>query len=65
MRTKKGDYPGASTFAYFDRDVPEMGLEECHRLLACILHQAMPGMANSEIVFQALAIAEQTSKEVA
>jgi hypothetical protein len=59
MKIKRGIYPGASEFAYFDKDVHEMNLEECRALLECVLHRAMPGETNSEIVYRELSIAEQ------
>lgn len=59
MRTKRGDYPGASEFAYFDQDVREMSLEDCRSLLECILHRAMPGEPNAPIVYYELSVAEE------
>lgn len=63
MKVKRGDYPGASEFAYFNRDVREMSLEECRGLLECILHRAAPGMDNADLMFKELAIAEQCEAE--
>jgi len=63
MKIIRGDYPGASEFAYFDKDVHAMTLEECRSLLECILHRAAPGDPNSQLVYRELEIAEQCHKE--
>lgn len=63
MKIKRGDYPGASEFAYFDKDVREMDLEECRSLLEHVLHRAAPGHDNAEMVYRELSIAEQCWKE--
>lgn len=63
MRTRRGDYDGASEFAYFKRPVQEMDLAECRSLLECILHRAMPGEDNAAVVYRALEIAERCMLE--
>ncbi len=63
MKIQRGDYEGASQFAYFDKPVDRMTPDECRSLLACILFAAMPGAQDSEIVYHALEVAEQISKE--
>lgn len=63
MKVHRGDYEGASRFAYFDKPVQDMNLEECRGLLMAILHRAMPGEDNAELVYKELAIAEQCCKE--
>lgn len=63
MKIHRGDYEGASRFAYFDKPVDQMNIDECHELLMAILHRAMPGEDNSEIVYKELGIAEQCWKE--
>ena len=63
MKTRRGDYDGASEFVYFDRDVREMDLEECRSLLECILHRAIPGEKRADMVYRELSIAEQAWKE--
>lgn len=63
MKIIKGDYPGASTFAQFDKPVNQMTLKECQGLLEQILFRAMPGENNAEIMFKELELAEQLLKE--
>lgn len=63
MKIQRGDYPGASRFAYFDTEIKDLTPVQMASLLQCILHQAMPGEDNAEIVYKALAIAEQVWKE--
>lgn len=63
MKTARGDYEGASEFAYFDKPVQHMTIEECRSLLTCILHRAMPGEDNAKVVYRELEIAEQVWKE--
>ncbi len=63
MKLVQGDYPGASQFAEFDKNVQAMSLEECRGLLECILHRASPVDEESALIFDYLAIAEQCWKE--
>lgn len=63
MKIQRGDYDGASRFAYFDRDIHSMNLDECRRLLQCILWQAMPCETHADEVYNALQVAERVCKE--
>ncbi len=63
MKIPRGDYDGASQFAYFDKPVNDMTLDECRSLLMAILHRAMPGENNASVVYRELEIAEQCWKE--
>jgi hypothetical protein len=59
MKIVRGNYPGASEFAFFNRDVREMNLEECRGLLECILQRAMPGENNADVMYHELELAEE------
>lgn len=63
MKLRKGNYPGASTFAYFDKPTENMTRKEMQSLLECILHRAMPGEQHAALMERELAIAEQQWKE--
>ena len=63
MKLKRGTYPGASEFAYFDTPVEKMSAEEMRGLLQCILHRASPGELNAELVFRELEIAEENARQ--
>jgi hypothetical protein len=63
MILKRGTYPGASEFAYFDKDLNSMSGDTARSLLEFILHEAHPGMDNWEIIFAALERAEQKARE--
>jgi hypothetical protein len=65
MKIEKGNYEGASGFAYFDRDVRAMSEKEMRVLLQCILHQAMPGEDFADNVYEALKRAEASARESA
>jgi len=61
MKITRGDYPGASKFARFEKPVHEMTIDEARGLLECILHRASPGEPNADILFAELKIAEATA----
>jgi len=63
MRIQRGNYPGASEFAYFDKNIYEMSLDECRSLLQCILHRAGPADEHGPMMYRELEIAEQCVKE--
>jgi len=63
MKIERGNYPGASPFAYFDKPVSEMSHDERGKLLEQILFQAMPGDLYWGTVYGALAAAEKCVKE--
>lgn len=63
MKLTKGTYEGASTFAQFDKPVHEMTIDEARGLLEHILFLAMPGARHAKLMFDLLAIAEQTARE--
>ena len=63
MNIKRGNYPGSSEFAHFDKDFRAMNLEECRSLLECILQRASPGEINAVDTYSELEIAEQCWKE--
>lgn len=63
MKLEKGNYDGASTFAFFDKPVEAMTEEQAKALLAHILHQAMPGEPYQNAVLYALALAEERARE--
>lgn len=62
MKLHRGNYDGASEFAYFDKPVNKMSLEECRGLLETILHQASPGMTHHAAMYEALGWAEEAHK---
>lgn len=64
MKLKRGTYPGASEFAFFNATIEEMSIEEMRSLLQCILHRASPGELNARVVFGELAIAERNAREL-
>lgn len=61
MKIIRGDYPGASEFAYFDADLHAMSPEAMRCLLTHILHQASPGHTHAGVVFEALSWAESNA----
>jgi hypothetical protein len=63
MKTKRGNYDGASEFAYFDKDVQQMTENEMRSLLQFILHEAAPGEQDFDVVFEHLARAEEKARE--
>lgn len=63
MKTKRGDYPGASEFASFDKDLTGMDREALATLLQFILFEASPGEQDSDVVFEHLARAEEKARE--
>lgn len=63
MKTKRGDYEGASQFAYFDKDLQRMTEHEMRSLLHFILHEAAPGEQDCDIVYEHLARAEEKARE--
>jgi hypothetical protein len=63
MKIIRGDYPGASRFAYFDTPLEALNPEQLRALLQAILHRAMPGETNHELMMHELKIAEQCWKE--
>lgn len=63
MRTSRGDYPGASLFAKFDKDTADMTEDEMRALLDHILFQAMPGEEHATEFALKLSIAEQQTRE--
>ena len=63
MKLKRGTYPGASEFAYFDVPVGQMRKSYMRALLECILHRAATGERNAEVIFRELEIAEVNSAQ--
>jgi hypothetical protein len=63
MKTKRGNYPGASEFAYFDQDINSMSTETVRSLLSFILHEAAPGEQDSDVVYEHLKRAEEKARE--
>jgi hypothetical protein len=58
MKIERGDYEGASRFAYFETDLDSMSRDQMKRLLECIAHRADPGETNCLVMYQELALAE-------
>jgi len=58
MKLQRGNYPGASEFAHFDRSLDTMSPAEMRQLLEHILYQAAPGHPHAAAVFEALSWAE-------
>jgi hypothetical protein len=63
MMIKRGNYDGASRFAYFDKPTTEMSLVECRELLDHILQRAMPCEDPDGRMYRSLEVAEQNWKE--
>jgi hypothetical protein len=63
MMTKRGNYPGASEFAYFDKEINSMSAESARSLLNFILHEAAPGEQDSDVVYEHLKRAEEKARE--
>ena len=63
MKILRGNYPGASEFAFFDASLNTMSPEEMRCLLTHILHQASPGHTHAAAVFEALSWAESNASE--
>jgi hypothetical protein len=64
MKIRRGDYSGASEFAYFDKDIYSMSADEARSLLQFILHEAAPGEQDASIVYEHLARAEEKAREL-
>lgn len=63
MKTKRGNYPGASEFAHFDKDLTAMDHETLVSLMQFILFEASPGEQDSDVVYEHLARAEEKARE--
>lgn len=63
MKTRRGNYPGASEFAYFDADISSMSAETARSLLNFILHEAAPGEQDAGVVYEHLKRAEEKARE--
>lgn len=63
MKTERGNYPGASEFAYFDKDLQRMSEGEMRSLLHFILYEASPGEQDADITYEHLARAEEKARE--
>ena len=63
MRIVRGDYPGASEFAKFDRDLETMSPDEMRGILELLQLMASPGERSSLIVREILEAAERRAAE--
>lgn len=63
MKLKRGNYDGASEFAYFDKPLEAMTQEEMKCLLEHILHLASPGDPDWAEFYDRLALAERLARE--
>lgn len=63
MKLQRGDYPGASEFAYFDKALDQMTPAQMRFLLEFILHEASPGASYATCTFRALEMAEAKARE--
>lgn len=64
MKLKRGTYPGASEYLYFDQDLKDMRREQLESLLSRLLHYGSPGRFDvAPDVRQLLGWAEEGMKE--
>ena len=65
MRVVRGDYPGDSEFAKFDRDLESMSPDEMRCLLEGLLLMASPGECCGVVLRGMLECAERRAAEIA